>query len=178
MTQSDYIEHTQKWLHSFVIQYNLCPFAKKPFVQEKIRYRLFAQKDWRTLLLSLKEELLFLTETPRTAVETSIIIVPNMLGDFSDYLDFLELANDLIFALRLDGDLQIASFHPDYQFDGNNREDVANYTNRSPFPLFHLLREESVSEAVDQYGDTAVIPLRNIETMKKLGKDFLDKLMF
>ena len=100
--------------------------------------------DWEELGIILQNESLFLKNSPKSTTETTILIIPNALNDFNDYLDFLAFANRLIFALGLDGALQIASFHPDYQFDGTTKADVTNKTNQSPFPLLHLLREESV----------------------------------
>ncbi len=164
----DYQKITKDWINDFVIRYNLCPFAKKPFVQNTIRYALYEGTNWEALALLLQKEATFLNNTPNSSTETTIIIIPNTLNDFNDYLDFLAFANRLIFALRLDGVLQIASFHPDYQFDGTDKNDVTNHTNRSPFPLLHLLREESVEQALAHYEEPESIPERNMATMRRV----------
>ena len=167
---TDYIEATKKWIETFVIRHNLCPFAKKTYLQNTIRYEVYEGVDWEELGIILQNEALFLKNTSKLTTETTILIIPNALNDFNDYLDFLAYANRLIFALDLDGVLQIASFHPDYQFDGTEMEDVTNYTNRSPFPLLHLLREESVETALRHYEEPESIPERNMETMQRIFK--------
>ncbi len=168
---TNYVEVTKKWIETFVIQHNLCPFAKKPYLQNTIRYEVYEGMDWEELGIILQNECLYLKNSPKSTVETTILIIPHALNDFNDYLDFLAFANRLIFALRLDGELQIASFHPDYQFDGTTKEDVTNHTNRSPFPLLHLLREESVEVALAHYSEPESIPKRNMETMRQLFKE-------
>lgn len=167
---TDYIASTKKWIETFVIQHNLCPFAKKPFLKNTIRYEVYEGTDWEELGIILQDECLFLKNTPKSSTETTILIIPNALNDFNEYLDYLDFANRLIFALRLDSVLQIASFHPDYQFDGTTKAAVTNYTNRSPFPLLHLLREESVEAALVHYEEPESIPDRNMETMRRLFK--------
>ena len=168
---TNYIADTKKWVERFVIQHNLCPFAKKPYIQNTIRYELFEGTDWEELGIILQNECLFLINTPKSTTETTILIIPNALNDFNDYLDYLDFANRLIFALRLDGVLQIASFHPDYQFDGTTKADVTNYTNRSPFPLLHLLRAESVETSLAHYEEPESIPKRNMKMMRRLFKN-------
>lgn len=163
-----FIEQTKNWIESFVIQYNLCPFAKKPFVQDTIRYVVYEGEDWEELGLIVQNELEYLEKAPKNTTETTIIIIPNALNDFNDYLDYLAFTNRLIFALRLDGVVQIASFHPDYQFAETEHPDVTNLTNRSPFPLLHLLREESIEQALEHYEEPESIPDRNMETMRRL----------
>jgi hypothetical protein len=170
----NYIEKTKNWIQSFIIHYNLCPFAKKPFNQDRIRYRLYEGRDLSELMEILQQELLHLESTDRKVTETSILIFPNVLIDFSAYLDYLELANDLIFALHLEDLFQIASFHPDYQFDGTAENDVTNYTNRSPFPLFHLIREASITEALTHFEAPEKIPERNKLLMEQLKEKLLN----
>ena len=166
--EDEYIAQIKEWIESFVIRYNLCPFARKVFIQDKIRYTTYVGNDLTDLANSFQDELLFLKRVSAQKVDTSFIILPHVLEDFSDYLDFIELANDLIFALDLRDYFQIASFHPDYQFAGTSYEDVTNYTNRSPYPLLHLLREESISEALLNYENPADIPARNMERMRQV----------
>jgi len=167
-TVNRFINQTKDWIESFVIQHNLCPFAKKPFVQDTIRYVVYEGTDWEELGLIVQKALKNLENTPQTTIETAIIIIPNALNDFNDYLDYLAFANRLIFALRLDGVVQIASFHPDYQFAETEHSDVTNLTNRSPFPLLHLLREESIEQALEHYEEPESIPERNMQTMRRL----------
>ena len=168
---TNYVATTKNWINTFVIRHNLCPFAKKPYLQNTIRYEVYEGTDWEELGIILQNESLYLKNTPKSTVETTVLIIPNALDDFNDYLDFLAFANRLIFALNLDGVLQIASFHPDYQFYGTAKEDVTNKTNQAPFPLLHLLREESVAAAVAHYTEPASIPERNVETMRQLFGD-------
>ena len=170
-TEKEIIQTVKNWIANFIIQYNLCPFAKKPFVQNKISYIVYESEDLEELATILQQTFTDLQTISRSSLETTIIILPNLLQNFNDYLAFLEVANRLIFALRLEGIIQIASFHPNYQFAGTNKEDVTNYTNRSPFPLIHLLREDSVTEAVTHYEDIEEIPERNMELMRQLRKD-------
>ena len=171
-----YILKSKKWIASFVISLNLCPFAKKPFVNAKIRYVLFEKGNLEDLSLLLEKELLFLTATSPKEVETTFLIHPNHLKDFYIYLDFLDIANQLIFALHLEDVIQIASFHPDYQFAGTTFDDVTNYTNRSPYPMLHLLREESITKALASYDEPEAIPERNKETMRRLGLEKINKI--
>lgn len=168
---TNYVMATKKWVETFVIRHNLCPFAKKPHLQNTIRYEVYEGTDWEEMGIILQNECIFLKHMPKSTVETTILIIPNALNDFNDYLDFLAFANRLIFALGLDGTLQIASFHPDYQFDGTDREDVTNKTNQSPFPILHLLREESVAAALAHYEAPESIPEKNIATMRQLFGD-------
>lgn len=166
----NYIQETKNWIDSFVIQYDLCPFAKKPFVQDTIRYVLYEGLDWEDLGHLMQKELLLLKNTPKTTTETTILIIASCLNDFNDYLDYLAFVNKLIFALHLEGVIQIASFHPDYQFEGTDEKEVTNYTNRSPFPIFHLLREESIETALAYYENPESIPERNMKRMKELRR--------
>ena len=122
------------------------------------------------------EELLHLRDTPAAEVDTTLVVHPQVLGDFLDYNDFLEQADALVVELELEGVLQVASFHPQYQFAGTLPDDIENCTNRSPYPTLHLLREDSVSRAVAAYPDADVIVDRNIETLRTLGRDGWDKL--
>jgi hypothetical protein len=166
----------QRWLEDFIIAHNLCPFAKRPFVQKQIRIRVVESNQEEDLTQALLEELAFLSEQQREAVETTLLGHPHLLSDFRDFLDYLSWANDLVEEAGLTGVIQLVGFHPDYQFAGESPQDLAHYTNRSPFPLIHLLREESVSEAVDQYPNIDEIPQRNIAVLRKMSRDQLEGL--
>ena len=165
----DPIAATQRWLERAVIGLNLCPFAKSVFARGQVRFVLSDASTPSALLAELGEELLLLRDTPADVVDTTLLVHPQVLCEFLDYNDFLGDADALVEALGLDGVLQVASFHPDYQFAGSAPDDVENASNRSPFPTLHLLREDSVSRAVAAYPDPGVIVERNAQTLRKLG---------
>src|SRR5690606_23702964 len=152
-TDMDPIEDTRRWLDRAVIGLNLCPFAKAVVNKGQVRMVLSEARDEATLLAELGEELVRLRDTPAAEVDTTLVVHPHVLSDFLDYDDFLETADALVEELGLDGVLQVASFHPQYQFAGSEADDIANYTNRSPWPTLHLLREDSVSRAVEAFPD-------------------------
>jgi hypothetical protein len=164
------IDETRKWLKSEVIGLNLCPFARAVYDAGRIRYVVSDAADAEALRAQLADELRLLTTLDPAATETTLIIHPRVLGDFLEYNDFLDLADQTLEELELDGVLQIASFHPCYQFEGTEPDDVTNRTNRSPYPMLHILREASVEKAVAEYPDADKISERNIETMRRLAK--------
>lgn len=167
----DPIALSRRWLERAVIGLNLCPFAKAVHVRGQVRWVLSDATTPEALLETLGEELLLLRDTPDEAIDTTLIVHPRVLTDFLDYNDFLETADALVESLALDGVLQVASFHPQYQFAGSRPDDVENFTNRAPYPTLHLLREDSVSRAVAAFPDPDVIVERNVETLQKLGVD-------
>ena len=171
MTESGAIEATRLWLERAVIGLNLCPFAKAVHARGQIRWVLSDASTPEVLLETLGEELLFLRDAPAESVDTSLIVHPHVLADFLDYNDFLDTADALVESLGLDGVLQVASFHPGYQFAGSAPDDIENFTNRSPYPTLHLLREDSVSRAVEAFPDPDVIVARNVETLRDLGAE-------
>jgi hypothetical protein len=160
---------TQLWLEKAVIGLNLCPFAKSVHVNQRLRYVVSDAESPEALLKQLAHELLLLMRADPDEVETTLLIHPKVLNDFLDFNDFLGAADALVEELKLDGDLQIASFHPDYQFEGTDIDDISNYSNRSPYPTLHLLRETSIERAVETMADTDSIFETNIETLEKLG---------
>ena len=168
---TDPIADTRRWLERAVIGLNLCPFAKAVYVRDQVRFVLSDATDLETLLQTLGEELAFLRDTEADTVDTTLIVHPHVLLDFLDYNDFLGEADALVAAMDLEGVLQVASFHPQYQFAGTAPDDVENFTNRSPYPALHLLREDSVARAVEAFPDPDVIVERNVETLRKLGVD-------
>lgn len=165
------IAATQTWLEKAVIGLNLCPFAKAVHVKRQIRYVVSDATNARDLHPDLLREIQLLRNADPAEIETTLLIHPNALTDFSDFNDFLDVADTLLEELNVDGVLQIASFHPNYQFAGTRPDDIENYTNRSPFPTLHILREASVTRAVDSFPDTDDIFLNNKETLNKLGVD-------
>jgi hypothetical protein len=168
---------TRRWLERAVIGLNLCPFAKAVYAKEQVRFVLSDATTPEALLAELGEELLRLRDTPAEQIDTTLLIHPQVLGDFLDYNDFLDDADALVEALALDGVLQVASFHPDYQFAGSAPDDVENFTNRAPYPILHLLREDSVARAMAAFPDPDAIVERNIETLRGIGVDGWKKLL-
>jgi hypothetical protein len=160
---------TQTWLEKAVIGLNLCPFAKAVHVKKQIRYVVSAASNVEELHANLLAEIEFLLEANPEQVETTLLIHPQVLTDFLDFNDFLDVADALLVDLNADGILQIASFHPDYQFFGTKADDIENYTNRSPYPTLHLIREASIERVLDTYPDTDGIYQKNIDTLNQLG---------
>ena len=173
----DPVAITRRWLERAVIGLNLCPFAKAVVAKDQVRFVLSDATTPEALLAELGEELLRLRDTPAEQIDTTLLIHPQVLGDFLDYNDFLDDADALVEALALDGVLQVASFHPDYQFAGSAPDDVENFTNRAPYPILHLLREDSVARAVAAFPDPDAIVERNIETLRGIGVDGWKKLL-
>jgi hypothetical protein len=163
------IAATRRWLERAVIGLNLCPFAKAVYAKRQVRFVLSDAELEDDLLEELGEELLRLRDTPAEAVDTTLLVHPHVLGDFLEYNDFLDRVDALIEALELDGVLQVASFHPDYQFAETAFDDPGNGTNRSPYPTLHLLREASLDRAIEAYPDPDAIVQRNLATMEQLG---------
>jgi hypothetical protein len=168
---ADPVAETVRWLERAVIGLNLCPFAKAVHAKGQVRYVLSAANTPELLLEQLGAELLLLRDTPAGQVDTTLLVHPDVLQDFLDYNDFLGEADNLVAELGLEGVLQVASFHPRYQFAGSHPDDIENFTNRAPYPTLHLLREDSVSRAVAAYPDPDAIIDRNIETLRGLGPE-------
>jgi len=167
---------TRKWLERAVIGLNLCPFAKSVYVKEQVRYVVSNASTPEQLLETLMNELQHLSDTSPEQVDTTLLIHPFVLTDFEDYNEFLDVADVAVEDLQLEGELQVASFHPDYQFADTDANDIANYTNRAPYPILHLLREDSIARAVDAFPQAEEIFEKNIDTMEKLGHEGWDKL--
>ena len=167
----------RRWLERAVIGLNLCPFAKAVYVKDQVRIVISDASTERALLEELGEELALLRDTPAEQVDTTLLVHPQVLGDFLDYNDFLGDADALVEAMDLDGVLQVASFHPQYQFAGSQPDDADNLTNRAPYPILHLLREASIDRAVAAYPDPDAIIARNIATVRELGVEGWSKLL-
>lgn len=159
----------RQWLERIVIDLGLCPFAARPFQENRVRICVSTAADEVELLTELQLELTRLSETPVRELETTIIAIPAMLADFSDYNDFLDRVDDLLREFEWDGEFQVASFHPQYQFADTQPNDAENLTNRAPYPLLHLLREASVETALNSHPDPDRIPQDNIERMRALS---------
>ena len=168
---------TRHWLEKAVIGLNLCPFAKAVYLKQQIRWVESPAVDSAALLREFERELTRLASSDPSIHDTTLLIHPHVLTAFLDYNDFLDEADAAIRRLGLDGVIQVASFHPQYQFAGTAPDDVGNLTNRSPHPMLHLLREDSIARAVEAFPDAASIYGRNIETLRRIGTDGWDALM-
>ena len=171
------IEETQAWLEKVVIGLNLCPFAKAVHGKGQIRWVLSEATEPRALLEELTRELQFLATVDPQAVDTTLIVHPLVLQDFLDFNDFQEVADALLQDMGLEGELQVASFHPQFQFADAEPDDVAHCSNRSPYPTLHLLREGSIERAVQAFPDAETIYERNILTLRQLGLPGWQKLL-
>ena len=175
LRNDDIVTQVRQWLETLVVGLNLCPFAKRELVKDRVRFSVSAASDEWQLMADLEDELKLLEENP--AIETTMLIHPLVLGDFAAYNQFLNLADRLLDQLKLRGIFQIASFHPQYVFAGSNANDVENFTNRAPYPLLHLLREASLERAIANYADAELIPERNMALMRELGRNRLEALL-
>ena len=163
------IARTRVWLERAVIGLNLCPFAKAVYIKQQVRFVVTGATTADELLAELAQELTLLDQADPEVISTTLLIHPQAMTDFLDYNDFLETADAAVEALELDGVLQVASFHPDYQFADTGPHDIGNYSNRAPFPTLHLLREESLDKAVAAFPDPESIFGTNLKTLEKLG---------
>ena len=166
---AEVVKATRRWIERVVIGLNLCPFARAPFLHDRVRLSVSAARDADALLSDLRQELCELRDSDPRVRETTLLVHPGALQDFFAYNDFLDRADHAIESLGLESELQIASFHPDYQFAGVEFDAVENYTNRSPYPMLHLLRESSVTAAIAKMADTDDIYRRNIQRLRQLG---------
>jgi hypothetical protein len=163
------VDATRLWLEKAVIGLNLCPFAKAVHKKGQVRYVVSDATQPLALLDDLKRELEHLRDVDPAATDTTLLIHPGVLGDFDDFNEFLQVADLAVDDLGLDGEIQVASFHPDFQFEGTAPDDITNYTNRSPFPTLHLLREDSIDKAVAAFPEASAIFEANMATLDTLG---------
>jgi len=169
MTDQEVLDQTRHWLEKAVIGLNLCPFAKAVYVKNQVRLVVSHARHADDLLEELDRELQLFMATPAEEVDTTLLIHPTLFDDFLDFNDFLEIAEGVVNEHGLEGVVQLASFHPQFQFDGTEPDDIGNYTNRAPFAILHLLREESIDRAVEAFPEAETIFEQNIETLEKLG---------
>ncbi|MBB2919122.1 DUF1415 domain-containing protein [Cupriavidus alkaliphilus] len=165
------IAATRHWLERAVIGLNLCPFAKSVYVKEQVRYVVSPVTAAPDVMDDLERELRLLADADPARIDTTLLILPHAVADFLDFNDLLYFAERLLASLGLDGTLQIASFHPQYQFAGTEPDDIENYTNRAPYPILHLLREDSIARAAAAFPDAADIYERNQAVMRRLGHE-------
>ncbi|UOO81495.1 DUF1415 domain-containing protein [Uruburuella testudinis] len=170
------IHHTRQWLEKAVIGLNLCPFAKAPYVKDQVRIYISHAKHLDGFLEDLDRELQLLADTPATEIETTLLVHPTLFGDFLLFNDITAIADTAVTDLGLEGVLQIAPFHPDFQFDNTETDAISNYTNRSPYPTLHLIRESSIAKAAAAFPDAADIFERNIALLEKMGHEGWEKL--
>ena len=170
-----YLIATQKWIETVVIGLNICPFAQKVFDDKRIRFEIENSKDIESCLETVVAEFEYLDD--HTNVETTLICYANYLKNFNDYLEFLTIAQVLLKELGYESIYQLASFHPDYLFAKTNEDDAANYTNRSPYPMLHILREESITHALKHYPTPEQIPEQNVAQMRQLGLANMQRLL-
>lgn len=174
MSDSKIIEQTQKWIKSVVIDLNFCPFAAKALLKKSIHYSVLNNADVKASLELLIKECHYLDSNEE--IETTFIIFPTEFSDFNDYLDLAILAEELLEQEGYEGIYQLATFHPDYCFDGSDKDDAANYTNRSVYPMLHLLREESITKALTLYKNPELIPEHNIVLARQKGLHYMQML--
>lgn len=172
------LSRTRQWIERAVIGLNLCPFARAVYVRNQIRMVVSTARTEEQLLIELQNELFRLQDTPPEQIDTTLLIHPEVLTQFEDFNEFLGPAEKALRLSGLAGEIQIASFHPQYQFAGTDAEDITNYTNRAPYPILHLLREASVSRAVDSVTDPGAIVEANMETLRNLGHQGWQRLGF
>lgn len=170
------IDDINQWLDEVVIGLNLCPFAAKPRREKRVRVAISHATDEETLLNDLQAELERLSDTPVEELETTLLAIPDMLENFEDYNDFLDAVDLWVEQFGWEGELQVASFHPQYQFADTEADEPGNLTNRSPWPLLHIIREESLEQVIEHYPDVEGIPERNIKRMEALTGDEKRKL--
>jgi hypothetical protein len=167
--QNRMVQDTLRWLERAVIGLNLCPFAKAVYVKGQVHCTVSQASNLEALRDDLLQALKDLVAHEPAERDTTLLIIQNLLQDFVDYNDFLNVADDCLLALDLEGEIQIASFHPQYQFAGTDEDDITNFTNRSPYPTLHLIREASIDRAVAAFPDAEDIFEANMATMNQLG---------
>ena len=170
------IEKSKTWVERFVIGLNLCPFAKRPFDKGLVRFEVCESEEMESQLVAFWKEIELLENTNQEEISNTILILPNGLEDFENYLDFYHLAEQLLTDQRKQTAFQLASFHPRYQFENTQKDDLSNYTNRSPFPFIHILRIAEVANAIAHYPDVEGVPERNIQRLNEMGLEEILKL--
>jgi hypothetical protein len=171
MSEEEVISQTRRWLEKAVIGLNLCPFAKAVYIKNQVRLVVSRARHADDLLEELDRELDLLVATPAEEIDTTLLIHATLFEDFLDFNDFLEVADGVVEEHGLEGVIQLASFHPRFQFDATEPDDISNYTNRAPFATLHLLREDSVEKAVEAFPEAETIFEENIKTLEKLGHE-------
>jgi len=174
-TTQEVIQQTKRWIQRVVIELNLCPFASQVFIQNQIQYTVIEHGDTEQILHHLADTFEHLNNNKET--ETSLIILSQSHADFNDYLALLDLSQLLLDDLNYTGIFQLASFHPQYCFEGSKNSDASNFSNRSPYPMLHILREDSIEKAVSGYDNIEDVPQNNIKRLQKIGFETMQKTL-
>lgn len=174
-SDNDVIEQTMSWVRNFIVEQNVCPFAQREVERASIRVEVVRSKKLEVALEELMVEVQWLDEHPET--ETTLLVFPTLFKHFDHYLDYVELAESILAEQGYEGVYQLATFHPDYCFEDAEPDDASNYTNRSPYAMVHLLREASVEKAIEFYGDTSVIPERNVAHLTAMGSSEAERYL-
>ncbi len=177
VSDEEVLAATRRWLEQAVIGLNLCPFAKSVYVKDQVRLVVSRARHLDAFLDDLDRELELLKTTPAEQVDTTLLVHPALFPDFMVFNDFLNVADDVLVEHELEGVIQIAPFHPGFVFEGEDEGNMSHFTNRSPYPTLHLIREESLEKAIESFGDTDVIFERNIEVLRKLGPQGWQRLI-
>ena len=168
-------QQVRAWLESFVVGLNLCPFARPVVASDALRITVCESDELQQVAETFMAELELIRQSPESEIATSLLVLPNALNDFEEYLSFIENAEALIEEMDLVGIIQLASFHPDYQFAGEPAESASHFTNRSPYPVIHFLREEMMERVLEDFPEPESIPLRNIKTLEEIGRAEIEK---
>ena len=168
-------QHVRAWLESFVVGLNLCPFARPVVASDAMHITVCESDELQQVAETFMAELELIRQSPESEIATSLLVLPNALNDFEEYLSFIENAEALIEEMDLAGIIQLASFHPDYQFAGEPAESASHFTNRSPYPVIHFLREEMMERVLEDFPEPESIPLRNIKTLEEIGRAEIEK---
>lgn len=172
MTDDEILARTREWVEKAVIGLNLCPFARAVWVKDQVRVVVSRARHVDAFLDDLDRELDLLATTPAEQIDTTLLVHPTLFPDFEVFNDFLGVVDDVVAEHDLEGVIQVAPFHPQFRFEGTEPDDITNATNRSPFPILHLLREDSVERAVTtDAGDADAIVERNLQTLRNLGHE-------
>ncbi len=169
LSSDQVLGQTRAWLERAVIGLNLCPFANGAYLKNQVRIVVSDAKHLDGFLDTLDAEIQHLRETPASVTDTTLLVHPGLFADFLVFNDFLNVVDAVLEEHDAVGEFQVVAFHPEFLFEGEAPDDMSHYTNRSPFPMLHLLREDSLSQAIDAYGDTDAIPLRNQRVLRELG---------
>ncbi len=169
--EAQVVADTQAWLDKAVIGLNLCPFAKAVVAKQQVRMVVCMNSEPEQVLQMLQQEMQLLVDTDAAVLDTTLLIAPHLLPDFLDFNEFLFDCDSVLVSMELEGVLQIADFHPRYQFAGTQPDDISNFTNRAPYPTLHLLREESIDKAVAAFPDASLIYERNVQVLEELGRE-------
>lgn len=175
LSQTQARQQIANWVRSFIVKYNICPFARPDLDADNMRYCVVDTQDLEQVLMALVQECVFMDANPQ--INTSLFIIPEGFEQFDDYLDLLDIATALLAAQGYEGTYQLASFHPDYCFEGEDEADAANYTNRAPLPVLHIIRESALAEALAGYQDPEAIPERNIQFTRRKGANFFELIL-